>query len=81
MKLKIEIEGNDSLSIEHKEEIHIFHKSMDLLISSIDIIIYCTHMFMETSRKTMLEWVLKKEVSVRGIGLLRLRIEIIGESL
>ena len=26
-------DGNDSLSIEHKEEIHIFHKSMDLLIS------------------------------------------------
>jgi hypothetical protein len=24
----------DSLSVEHKEEIHIFHKSMDLLISS-----------------------------------------------
>jgi hypothetical protein len=27
--------GNDSLSIEHKEEIHIYHKSMDLLTSSI----------------------------------------------
>ena len=26
---------NDSLSIEHKEEIHIFRKSKDLLISSI----------------------------------------------
>ena len=33
--LKIEIDGNDSLSHEHKEEIHIFHKSMDLLICSI----------------------------------------------
>ena len=32
---EIEIDGDDSLSIEHKEEIHIFHKSMDLLISSI----------------------------------------------
>ena len=27
--------GNVSLSIEHKEEIHIFHKSMDLLICSV----------------------------------------------
>ena len=35
MKLKIKKGGIDSLSIEHKEEIHIFHKSMDLLISSI----------------------------------------------
>ena len=35
MKLKIEKDRNDSLSIEHKEEIRIFHKSMDLLISSI----------------------------------------------
>ena len=35
MKLKIEKDGNDSLSIEHKEEIYIFHKSMDLLISNI----------------------------------------------
>ena len=25
-KLKIEIDGNDSLSIEHKEEIHIFQR-------------------------------------------------------
>ena len=33
--MKIEIDGNDSLRIEHKEEIHIFHKSMELLISSI----------------------------------------------
>ena len=31
----MEVDGNDSLSIEHKEEIHIFHKSMDMLISSI----------------------------------------------
>ena len=31
MKLKIEIDGNDSLSIEHKEEIQfIFYKSMYL---------------------------------------------------
>ena len=29
----IEKDGNDGLSIEHKEEIRIFHKSMDLLIS------------------------------------------------
>ena len=34
-ELKIEIHGNDSLLIEHKEEIYIFHKSMDLLVSSI----------------------------------------------
>ena len=36
MKIKEE-DGNNSLSIKHKEEIpiHIFHKSMDLLISSI----------------------------------------------
>ena len=35
-KPKIEKDGNDSLPIEHKEEIQvIFHKSMDLLISSI----------------------------------------------
>ena len=27
----MEIDGNDSLSHEHKEEIHILHKSMDLL--------------------------------------------------
>ena len=34
--MKVEEGGNDSLSIEHKEEIHvIFHKSMDLLISNI----------------------------------------------
>ena len=33
--MKIEIDGNDSLSIEHMEEIHVFHKSMDLLTSSI----------------------------------------------
>ena len=33
--LEIEQEGNDSLSIEHKEEIHILHKSIDLLRSSI----------------------------------------------
>ena len=26
-------DGNDSLSIEHKEEMHIFHKFMDLLTS------------------------------------------------
>ena len=35
-KLKIEKDGNVSLSIEHKEGIPItFHKSMDLLIRSI----------------------------------------------
>ena len=34
-KLRIEIDGNDSLSIGHKEEIHIFDNSMVLLISSI----------------------------------------------
>ena len=35
-KLKIEENGNKSLSMEHKEEIQIiFHKPMDLLISSI----------------------------------------------
>ena len=34
-KLKIEIDGNDSLLIEHKEETDIFHKSIDQLISSI----------------------------------------------
>jgi hypothetical protein len=34
-KLKIKINGTDSLSIEHKKEIHILHKSMDLLISTI----------------------------------------------
>ena len=33
-KLKIEIGGNESLSHEHKEEIHILLKSMDLLIRS-----------------------------------------------
>ena len=31
----IEGDGGDSLSIEHKEDIHIFQKSMDLLTSSI----------------------------------------------
>ena len=31
----MEKDKNDGLLIEHKEEIHIFHKSMDLLISSI----------------------------------------------
>ena len=36
MKLKIGKDGNDSLSIEHKDELQIiFHKFMDLLISSI----------------------------------------------
>ena len=35
MKLKIEIDGNNSLSIEPKEEIHNFHKSMDLLLSNL----------------------------------------------
>jgi hypothetical protein len=46
-KLKIEKDGNDGLSIEHKEEIrvHIFRKSMDGLISSTIIIIHCTHSF------------------------------------
>ena len=34
-KLKIEIDGNDSLSIEYREEIHIFNKYKDQLISSI----------------------------------------------
>ena len=33
--MKIEIDGDNSLSIEHKEEIAIFHKSMDLLVGSI----------------------------------------------
>ena len=34
--MKIEKDGNDSLSIEHMEEIQvIFHKSLDPLISSI----------------------------------------------
>ena len=28
-------DGNDNLTIEHKKEIHIFHKSINLLISSI----------------------------------------------
>ena len=28
-------DGNDSLSIQHKEKIHIFHKITNLLISSI----------------------------------------------
>ena len=31
----IEIEGDVSLSMEHKVEKHIYHKSMNLLISSI----------------------------------------------
>jgi hypothetical protein len=30
-KLKIELDGNDSSSIEHKEEVHILSKLMDLL--------------------------------------------------
>ena len=34
-KVTIERDGNNSLSIKHLEEIHIFHRSMDLLISSI----------------------------------------------
>ena len=35
-KLKIEKDGNESLSTEHKEEIQvIFHKSINLLIGSI----------------------------------------------
>ena len=34
-KLKVEINGKDSLSIEHKEVIHIFHKAMNLLIRTI----------------------------------------------
>ena len=35
-KLKIEKDGNDSLSLEHKEEIQVsFHKFMDLITSSI----------------------------------------------
>ena len=38
-KPKIEIDGDDSLSIEHKEEIHVFHKSMDLLIRAYLIIL------------------------------------------
>ena len=38
--LEILIDGNNSLSVEHKEEIQvIFRKSLDLLISSILIII------------------------------------------
>ena len=30
---------------------------------------------------TILEWILKKEVSIKGIGLIRLKIRIIEESL
>ena len=33
-KLKIEIDGSGNLQIKQTEEIHIYHKSMDLLISS-----------------------------------------------
>jgi len=33
-ELKIEINGNDSLSIENREEIYVFPKCIDLLISS-----------------------------------------------
>ena len=33
-KLKIERDGYDSLSVEHKAQTHIFHKSMEFLISS-----------------------------------------------
>ena len=35
MKLKIENDGNDGLSFKQKDEIHIFNKAVDLLISSI----------------------------------------------
>ena len=38
-KLKIKVDANDRLLIELKEEIHIFHKFVDLLISIIIIII------------------------------------------
>ena len=31
--------------------------------------------------RTILEWILKKWVSIRGIGLIRLRIKVIGEHL
>ena len=31
----VQIDGNDSSSIKHKEEIHIFHMSTDVLINSI----------------------------------------------
>ena len=31
----MEIDENKGLSIKHKEEIHTFHKSIDLLISNI----------------------------------------------
>ena len=30
-KMKIEIDGNDRIPHGHKEQIHMFHKSMDLL--------------------------------------------------
>ena len=43
-KLKIEKGGNDSLSIEHKEEIQdIYHKSLDLISKIIIIIIIIIH--------------------------------------
>ena len=31
--------------------------------------------------RTILEWILKKQISIRGIGMIRLRIGIIGEPL
>ena len=36
LKEEAEMDGNDSLSIEHKEEIRIFHKSIDLPISTLN---------------------------------------------
>ena len=33
LKEEAEINGKDRLSIEHREEMHIFYKSMDLIIS------------------------------------------------
>jgi hypothetical protein len=51
--LKVEKGGNDRLSIEHIEEIKvIFHKSIDLLISSIlnnDLFVYKFFMFSHLS--------------------------------
>ena len=48
-KLKMEIDVNDSLSIEHKEEIQvIFHKCMDLLLS-----IYLSVLFHNSQMRLM----------------------------
>ena len=40
-----------------------------------------THAGVGVGGRTVLEWTLKKSVSIRGIGLIRLRIGIIGEPL